>query len=71
MKQTYSGFIRNQEDTDSKPFVPTGVVYEFREELKLLFGKFKCDLKNHEHIKGIAEIMNNWKPILRSQFENK
>jgi len=72
LEQTYSGFIRNPEDPDSKKFEPTGVVAQFREELRALFGKFKGDLKNPEFIKGVAQIMVNWKSLLRSQLnENK
>lgn len=64
----YSGFNRNPEDPDSIPFEPTGSVSEFKEELRALFGKFKGDLKNPEFIKGVAQIMVNWKPLLRSQL---
>merc|ERR1711966_337402 len=65
----YSGFRRGEpEDPDSIPFKPTGAVAEFREELRALFGKFKGDLKNPEFIKGIAQIMVNWKSLLRSQL---
>ncbi len=71
MKQTYSGFLRNPEDTDFKPFEPTEEVSRFREELQVLFSKFKCDLKNPKFIYGVSQVMNNWKPILRSQFNNK
>ena len=65
----YSGFNRNPEDPDSVPFKPTGSVSEFREELRALFGKFKGDLKNPDFIKGVAQIMVNWKPLLRSQLD--
>ena len=65
----YSGFNRNPEDPDSIPFKPTGSVSEFREDLRALFGKFKGDLRNPEFIKGVAQIMNNWKPLLRSQLD--
>ena len=64
----YSGFNRNPEDPDSIPFEPTGSVSEFREELRALFGKFKGDLKSPEFIKGVAQIMVNWKSLLRSQL---
>ena len=64
----YSGFSRNQEDPDSEKFEPTGSVAQFREELRALFGKFKGDLKNPEFIRGVAEIMINWKSLLRSQM---
>ena len=64
----YSGFNRNPEDLDSIPFEPTGSVSEFKEELRALFGKFKGDLKNPEFIKGVAQIMVNWKSLLRSQL---
>ena len=69
IKEAYSGFIRNPDDPDFEPFNPTGAVAEFREEIRALFGKFKGDLKNPEFIKGVAQIMNNWKPLLRSQLE--
>jgi hypothetical protein len=65
----YSGFIRNPEDPDSEKFEPTGAVAQFKENLKALFGKFKGDLKNPEFIKGVAEIMVNWKSLLRSQLD--
>jgi hypothetical protein len=65
----YSGFDRNPEDPDSVPFEPKGSVAQFREELRALFGKFKGDLKNPEFIKGVAEIMINWKSLLRSQLD--
>ena len=72
INEAYSGFMRNPEDPDSEPFGPTGSVSGFREELRALFGKFKGDLKNPEFIKGVAQIMVNWKPLLRSQLdENK
>ena len=69
MREAYSGFLRNPEDPDSEKFEPTGAVAEFREEIRALFGKFKGDLKNPEFIKGVAQIMNNWKPLLRSQLD--
>ena len=65
----YSGFDRNPEDPDSIPFEPTGSVSEFKEELTSLFGKFKGDLRNPEFIKGVAQIMVNWKSLLRSQLD--
>tara|TARA_B100000497_G_C7520281_1_gene316221 strand:+ start:113 stop:787 length:675 start_codon:yes stop_codon:yes gene_type:complete len=68
-EQTYSGFTRNSEDPASEPFEPTGAVAQFKEELKVLFGKFKNNLKNPEFIKGIAQIMINWKSLLRSQLK--
>jgi len=72
LEQTYSGFLKNPEDPDSEKFEPTGSVAQFREELRALFGKFKGDLKNPEFIKGVAQIMVNWKSLLRSQLnENK
>jgi len=71
IKEAYSGFLRNPEDPDSVPFNPTGAVAEFREELRALFGKFKGDLKNPEFIKGVAQIMVNWKALLRSQLDEK
>ena len=67
----YSGFLRNPEDPDSEKFEPTGSVAQFREELRALFGKFKGDLKNPEFIRGVAEIMVNWKSLLRSQLEER
>ena len=69
LEQTYSGFLRNPEDPDSEPFNPTGTVAQFREDLRALFGKFKGDLKNPEFIKGVAQIMVNWKSLLRSQMD--
>ncbi len=69
--EAYSGFLRNPEDPDSEKFEPTGAVAEFREELRALFGKFKGDLKNPEFIRGVAEIMVNWKALLRSQLDEK
>ena len=68
IKEAFSGFLRNPEDPDSEPFNPTGAVAEFREDLRALFGKFKGDLENPEFIKGVAEIMVNWKALLRSQL---
>ena len=68
MNEAFSGFQRNPEDPYSEPFTPTGSVAQFREELELLFGKFKSDLKNPEFIRGVAEIMVNWKSLLRSQL---
>ena len=64
----YSGFDRNPEDPDSEPFNPTGAVSKFREELRTLFGKFKGNLKSPDFIRGVAEIMVNWKSLLRSQL---
>ena len=69
LEEAYSGFLRNPEDPDSEPFEPTGSVSEFREDLRALFGKFKGDLKNPEFIKGVAQIMVNWKSLLRSQLD--
>ena len=69
LEQTYSGFLRNPEDPDSEKFEPKGSVSEFREDLRALFGKFKGDLKNPEFIKGVAQIMVNWKSLLRSQMD--
>ncbi|MCP4355827.1 MAG: hypothetical protein GY793_09410, partial [Proteobacteria bacterium] len=69
LAEAYSGFLRNPEDPDSEKFEPTGAVAEFREELRALFGKFKGDLKNPEFIKGVAQIMVNWKSLLRSQLD--
>ena len=69
LEGAYSGFVRGEEDPDSEPFNPTGAVAEFKEDLRSLFGKFKGDLKNPEFIKGVAEIMVNWKSLLRSQLD--
>ena len=65
----YSGFNRNPEDPDSESFKPTGSVSEFKEDLRALFGKFKGDLRNPEFIRGVAQIMVNWKSLLRSQLQ--
>ena len=67
----YSGFNRNPEDPDSVPFEPKGSVAQFKEDLRALLGKFKGDLKNPDFIKGVAEIMVNWKALLRSQLDEK
>ena len=64
----YSGFMRSKPDPDSVPFNPTGVVAEFREDLRALFGKFKDELNNRKFIGGVAEVMVNWKSLLRSQM---
>ena len=70
LDEAYSGFRRGEpEDPDYIPFKPTGSVSEFKEDLRALFGKFKGDLKNPEFIKGVAQIMVNWKSLLRSQLE--
>jgi hypothetical protein len=70
LNEAYSGFRRGEpEDPDSIPFEPTGSVSEFKEDLRALFGKFKGDLKNPEFIKGVAQVMVNWKSLLRSQIE--
>ena len=69
--EAYSGFLRNPEDPDSEKFEPTGSVAQFKEDLRALFGKFKGDLKNPEFIKGVAQIMVNWKSLLRSQLDEK
>ena len=71
LEQTYSGFLRNPEDPDSEKFEPTGAVAQFREDLRALFGKFKSDLNKREFIRGVAEIMVNWKSLLRSQLEER
>jgi len=72
LNEAYSGFRRGEpEDPDSIPFKPTGPVAQFKEDLRALFGKFKGDLKNPEFIKGVAEIMVNWKALLRSQLDEK
>ena len=66
----YSGFLRNPPEPtpDSEPFNPTGAVAEFREDLRALFGKFKDELNNRKFIGGVAEVMVNWKSLLRSQM---
>ena len=64
----YSGFMRSKPDPDSVPFNPTGAVAEFREDLRALFGKFKDELNNRKFIGGVAEVMVNWKSLLRSQM---
>ena len=72
INEAYSGFRRGEpEDPDSIPFEPTGSVSEFKEDLRALFGKFKGDLQNPEFIKGVAQVMVNWKSLLRSQIELK
>ena len=71
LEQTYSGFLKNPEDPDSEKFEPTGAVAQFREDLRALFGKFKSDLNKREFIRGVAEIMVNWKSLLRSQLEER
>ena len=71
MSEAYSGFIRNPEDPDSEKFEPTGSVAQFKEDLRTLFGKFKGDLNNPDFIRGVAEIMANWKSLLRSQLDEK
>ena len=71
LKEAYSGFLRNPEDPDSEKFEPTGAVAEFREELRALFGKFKGELNNREFIRGVAEVMINWKSLLRSQIKEE
>ena len=68
LDEAFSGFQRNPEDPDSKPFTPTGSVAQFREELESLFGKFKGDLRNPDFIRGVGEIMVNWKRLLRNQL---
>jgi len=70
LKEAFSGFMRGEpEDPDSIPFKPTGSVSQFQEDLKALFGKFKDDLRNPDFIRGVGEIMVNWKSLLRSQFD--
>ena len=66
----YSGFLKNPPEPtpDSEPFNPTGAVAEFREDLRALFGKFKDELNNRKFIGGVAEVMVNWKSLLRSQM---
>ena len=64
----YSGFMRSKPDPDSVPFNPTGAVAKFREDLRALFGKFKDELNNRKFIGGVAEVMVNWKSLLRSQM---
>ena len=69
--EAYSGFLRNPEDPDSEKFKQTGAVAEFREDLRALFGKFKGELNNRKFIGGVAEIMVNWKSLLRSQMSEE
>jgi len=71
LQEDYSGFMRSTPDPDSEPFEPTGSVSQFQEELKALFNKFKGDLKNPEFITGVAQIMVNWKSLLRSQMDEE
>ena len=69
LKEAFSGFMRGEpEAPDSTPFKPTGSVSQFQEDLRALFGKFKDDLRNPDFIRGVGEIMANWKSLLRSQF---
>ena len=70
VKEAYSGFLKNPPEPtpDSEPFNPTGAVAEFREDLRALFGKFKDELNNRKFIGGVAEVMVNWKSLLRSQM---
>ena len=69
----YSGFLKNPPEPtpDSEPFNPTGAVAEFREDLRALFGKYKDELNNRKFIGGVAEIMVNWKSLLRSQMSEE
>ena len=72
--EAFSGFTRNPEDPDSAPFEPSsqrikGKISQFKEDLRTLFGKFKGDLSNPDFIRGVAEIMVNWKSLLRSQLQ--
>ena len=70
LKEAFSGFMRGEpEAPDSTPFKPTGSVSQFQEDLRALFGKFKDDLRNPDFIRGVGEIMVNWKSLLRSQFD--
>ena len=74
MNEAFSGFTRNPEDPDSAPFEPSsqrikGKISQFKEDLRTLFGKFKGDLSNPDFIRGVAEIMVNWKSLLRSQLQ--
>ena len=41
---------------------------QYKEELRALIGKYKSDFKDKNFIIGVAQIMNNWKPLLRSQL---
>ena len=73
LNEAFSGFTRNPEDPDSAPFEPSsqrikGKISQFKEDLRTLFGKFKGDLSNSDFIRGVAEIMVNWKSLLRSQL---
>ena len=69
----YGGFLKNPPEPtpDSEPFNPTGAVAEFREDLRALFGKYKDELNNRKFIGGVAEIMVNWKSLLRSQMSEE
>ena len=74
--EAFSGFTRNPEDSDSAPFEPSsqrikGKISQFKEDLRTLFGKFKGDLSNSDFIRGVAEIMVNWKSLLRSQLNER
>ena len=70
LKEAFSGFMRGEpEAPDSTPFKLTGSVSQFQEDLRALFGKFKDDLRNPDFIRGVGEIMVNWKSLLRSQFD--
>ena len=71
LDEAYSGFLKNPPEPtpDSEPFNPTGAVAEFREDLRALFGKYKDELNNRKFIGGVAEIMVNWKSLLRSQMD--
>lgn len=67
---SYSGFKKGEhEEPDFIPYEPTKSVSEFKEGLKALFGKFKTDLNNPEFIKGVAQIIVNWKLILRIELK--
>ena len=69
LDEAFSGFQRNPEDPESKPSEPTGLVAQFKEDLRELFGKWKNNLDNPEFIKGVAEVIVNWKSLVRSQLK--
>ena len=74
LEEAYSGFIKSDEfdgEYEEEPEVSLrikGKVSQFKEDVRALFGKFKGDLNNPDFIRGVAQIMVNWKPLLRSQL---
>jgi hypothetical protein len=75
LSEAYSGFIKSDEfdgEYEEEPEVSLrikGKVSQFKEDVRELFGKFKGDLKNPDFIRGVAQIMVNWKSLLRSQLD--